>query len=91
MEKEICFRQYEPEDDESIVDLLSKNFPKWNSRKDRLNHWRWKYSQPPHGSSIFVALSGAQVLYCNLKIIIPATATTGINETPKFVVKFTSN
>lgn len=37
------------------------------------------------------ALTGADTLYCNLKIVIPASATTGINTTPKFVVKYASN
>lgn len=37
------------------------------------------------------ALSIATTLYCNLKIIIPASATTGINATPKFVCKYASN
>ena len=37
------------------------------------------------------ALSGAGTLYCNLKVVIPSTADTGINATPKLVVKFTSN
>jgi hypothetical protein len=37
------------------------------------------------------ALSVATTLYCNLKIVIPSTATTGASVTPKIVVKFTSN
>ena len=37
------------------------------------------------------ALAAADVLYCNLKVVVPASATTGINATPVFAVKFTSN
>ncbi len=37
------------------------------------------------------ALSAAQTLYCNLKIVVPASATTGTNAQPKFVVKYSSN
>jgi hypothetical protein len=37
------------------------------------------------------ALSGAAVLYCNLKIVVPASASTGTNATPKFAVKYASN
>ena len=37
------------------------------------------------------ALSGADTLYCNLKIIIPASATAGGSANPVFVVKWTSN
>lgn len=37
------------------------------------------------------ALAAAKTLYCNLKIIIPASATTGTNATPVFACKFTSN
>jgi hypothetical protein len=37
------------------------------------------------------ALTGADVLYCNLKIVIPATATEPGAENPVFVVKYTSN
>lgn len=37
------------------------------------------------------ALSGAKTLYCNLKIVIPASAATGLSATPVFAVKFASN
>lgn len=37
------------------------------------------------------ALSGADTLYCNLKIVIPASATSGGSASPVFVVKWTSN
>jgi len=37
------------------------------------------------------ALSGADTLYCQLKIVIPASATTGGSAVPVFAVKFTSN
>ena len=37
------------------------------------------------------ALAAAGELYCNLKVVVPSTATTGISATPKIVVKFTSN
>jgi len=37
------------------------------------------------------ALSGADTLYCNLKIVIPASATSGGNAVPVFAVKWTSN
>jgi len=37
------------------------------------------------------AIAVATTLYCNLKIVIPASATTGLSATPKFVVKYTSN
>jgi len=37
------------------------------------------------------ALSGADTLYCNLKIVIPASATTGGSANPVIVVKWTSN
>lgn len=37
------------------------------------------------------ALSSADTLYCNLKIVIPASATSGGSAVPVFVVKWTSN
>ena len=37
------------------------------------------------------ALPAADVLYCNLKIVIPSTAVAGLSATPKLAVKFTSN
>lgn len=37
------------------------------------------------------ALATAQTLYCNLKIIVPASATTGTNAQPKLVCKYASN
>lgn len=37
------------------------------------------------------ALSGAGILYCNLKIVIPASASSGVSVNPVIVVKYTSN
>lgn len=37
------------------------------------------------------ALTGATNLYCNLKIVVPASFATGANETPILVVKYTGN
>ena len=37
------------------------------------------------------ALTVATNLYCNLKIVVPASATTGTSATPVFVSKFASN
>jgi len=37
------------------------------------------------------ALLSAKTLYCNLKIVIPASATTAGSETPLIVCKYTSN
>jgi len=37
------------------------------------------------------ALAVADTLYCNLKIVIPASASTGSNATPVFAVKYASN
>jgi len=37
------------------------------------------------------ALSAADILYANLKVIIPASQTTGFSATPVFCVKFLSN
>lgn len=36
-------------------------------------------------------LSGADTLYCQLKIVIPSTATVGGSAVPVFAVKYTSN
>jgi hypothetical protein len=36
-------------------------------------------------------LLAATTLYCNLKIVVPASAVTGINATPVFCVKYASN
>ncbi len=37
------------------------------------------------------ALSGADTLYCQLKIVMPASATVGGSAVPVFAVKYTSN
>ena len=37
------------------------------------------------------ALSGADILYCNLKVVIPSFVTTGTSATPVFAVKYASN
>lgn len=36
------------------------------------------------------ALTGAANLYCNLKVVVPASQTTGIAETPVLVCKYTT-
>lgn len=36
-------------------------------------------------------LTAAKTLYCNLKLVIPATQTAGLAETPILVVKYTTN
>lgn len=36
-------------------------------------------------------LTEAKTLYCNLKIVVPGSATTGLNASPVFVCKFASN
>lgn len=37
------------------------------------------------------ALSGADILYCNLKLIVPSTQNTAVAGTPVLVCKYTSN
>lgn len=37
------------------------------------------------------ALSVAKTLYCNLKLVIPAVQTAGINETPILICKYATN
>lgn len=37
------------------------------------------------------ALTGASILYCNLKVVVPASQTTGFSANPVFVVKYLSN
>lgn len=48
------------------------------------NHFLWL-------NNLSGALSGAGTLYCNLKIVVPASASNSGSETPTFVIKYTTN
>jgi glucosamine--fructose-6-phosphate aminotransferase (isomerizing) len=44
---DIIVRYYQPGDEEKIVELLKKTFPKWTEFKDPLGLWKWKYINTP--------------------------------------------
>lgn len=66
---DLQIRLYEPGDDEGIVGLLKKTFPKWAAFSDPLGLWRWKYIDTPQRSVIIVAVLDDDVVGCNHSII----------------------
>ncbi len=58
-------RAREPEDDEGIVELLRKTFPKWDKSIDPLKLWRWKYVDSPHQNKITVIIADNKVIGCD--------------------------
>ncbi len=61
-------RFYQPEDDESIVELLRKTFPKWSKFKDPLKLWRWKYIDNPQKTLITIVLVDNKIVGFNHSI-----------------------
>ncbi len=68
----VSVRFYEPGDDENIVELLKKTFPKWAAFKDPLGLWRWKYIDTPLKSIISVAVTDDKIVGCNPSLIFNA-------------------
>ena len=65
-------RFYEPRDDENIVELLKKTFPKWAGFNDPLGLWRWKYIDIPLRVVIVVAVADNKIVGCNPSVIFNA-------------------
>jgi hypothetical protein len=62
-------RFYEPGDDEGILELLRKTFPKWAAFEDPMGLWRWKYVDTPLNSFIIVATADDKIVGCEHSII----------------------
>ena len=69
---DVRVRFYEPGDDENIVELLKKTFPKWAEFKDPIGLWRWKYIDTPLKSIISVAVVDDKIVGCNPSLIFKA-------------------
>ena len=61
----VNIRFYQPRDDEKIVGLLKKTFPKWNEFDDPLRLWRWKYIDTPLKAIITVAVADNKIVGCS--------------------------
>jgi hypothetical protein len=68
----LTIRFYQPGDEEGIVELLKKTFPKWNNFKDPLGLWNWKYINSPKEYSIIVLLINNKIVGCSHHIIFKA-------------------
>jgi hypothetical protein len=68
----VNIRLYQPGDDENIVKLLQKTFPKWDNFPDPLNVWRWKYLNMPLRSIVVVAVMDDKIVGCDHSIIFNA-------------------
>ncbi len=68
----VTIRFYQPGDDENIVELLTKTFPKWAEFNDPLELWRWKYINTPQKSLIEVAIADTKIVGCLHSVIFNA-------------------
>jgi hypothetical protein len=62
-------RFYQPGDEDQIVDLLKRTFPKWAAFNDPLGLWKWKYIDSPQKSIIVVAINDNKIVGCNHSLI----------------------
>ena len=69
---DIIIRYYQPGDEEKIVELLKKTFPKWTEFKDPLGLWKWKYIKTPLKNIIIVVEAGEKIVGCNHAVIFKA-------------------
>jgi hypothetical protein len=72
LDDKVNIRFYQKGDDEQVVMLLKKIFPKWSAFKDPLSFWRWKYVDNPQKTVITVALVDDKIVGCNHSIIFNA-------------------
>lgn len=70
MSREFQVRPYQVGDENGIVDLLRQTFSDWAKRENPLDYWRWKYSDNPNGSVIYVATSGGTIVGSNHAILL---------------------
>ena len=68
----VSIRSYQPGDDENIVELLKKTFPKWETFDDPLELWRWKYINTPLSTTIMLAVADNRIVGCNHSLIFNA-------------------
>lgn len=73
---EVHIQLYQPGDDEGIVELLKKTFPKWNSFNDPLELWKWKYINTPHKSIIILATCENKIVGCYHSLIFNAVISS---------------
>jgi hypothetical protein len=69
---DVSIRFYQPGDDENIVDLLKKTFPKWKEFDDPLGLWRWKYINTPFKNFIVVAVKDDKIIGFEHSLILNA-------------------
>jgi hypothetical protein len=68
----VSIRFYQLGDDENIVELLKKTFPRWEKFDDPLELWRWKYVNTPLRSIVTVAVTDNKIVGCNHSLIFNA-------------------
>lgn len=65
MVPEIIVREYQPGDDEGIIEALRASFPGWRRNPLALEYWRWKYLESPLGAYIAVCECGGKIVAVN--------------------------
>ena len=70
MDNDFEYRKYKAGDEDGILSLLKKTFPKWSKRT--VDYWRWKYLDSPLDPRVYVALDGSKVIgaFCEIPISI---------------------
>jgi hypothetical protein len=69
---DVDIRPYQPGDDEKIVQLLTKTFPKWAKFNDPMKIWKWKYIETPQRSNIVLAVIDEKIVGCLHSIFLAA-------------------
>jgi GNAT superfamily N-acetyltransferase len=67
--RDIKYREYSPEDESKIVELLRIIFPKWRNLDDPNRNWEWKYLECPNPPEIFVAEDAERIVGVNHRLI----------------------
>jgi hypothetical protein len=64
----LIYREYQPNDENEIVQLLSRVFhgwPKFDIPCNSVDHWKWKYLENPHGgSAVVVCIDNDRIIAC---------------------------
>jgi hypothetical protein len=77
---DVYIRPYQKGDDEKIVNLLTKTFPKWNTFKNPMKIWKWKYIDTPQRSNIILAIIDEKIVGCLHSIFFVAKVGTEITS-----------
>ncbi len=65
MDPPFIIREYQPGDEEGIVEALKANFPRWKIKENAIDFWKWKYLESPLKAYIAVSLLENKIVGVN--------------------------